>query len=74
MKVVLSDFSKQRLSVQQDFNLLDGKLNYFKTDAKASRVERLDILNKIKYVATDAHPDVMRNLIKDIIELKIWKQ
>ena len=74
MKFVISDFSKQRLSVQQDFNLLDGKLNYFKTDAKASIVERLEILNKIKYVATDAHPDVMRNLIKDIIELKIWKQ
>ena len=38
IKVVISGFSKQILSVQQDFNLLYGKLNDLKTDAKVSRV------------------------------------
>ena len=54
--------------------MLDGKLNDLKTDAKASRVERLELINKIKYVATNAHPDSMLHLIKESIELKIRKQ
>ena len=37
VKLVLSDFSKQQLSVQHDFNMLDGKLSDLKTDSKASR-------------------------------------
>ena len=41
MEVVLSDFCKQRLSVQQDFNLMDEKLNDPKTYSKDSRVEML---------------------------------
>ena len=60
MKVVLSDFLKQQPSVQQDFNLLGGKLNDLKTGAKAYRVERLDLHTKIKDVATNAHPDTTR--------------
>ena len=43
-KVVLSNFCKHRLPAQQNFNLLDGKLNDLKTDVKASIVERLDII------------------------------
>ena len=74
MKFVISDFSKQRLSVQQDFNLLDGKLNDPETDAKSSIVERLKLLTKIKDVAKNDHPDVMRNLIKESIELEMRKQ
>ena len=68
-KVVIYDFRKQRLSVQQDFNLLSGKINDLKTDAKASRFERLELLTNIKYVTTNSHPDAMRHLIKEIIEL-----
>ena len=46
---------------QQDFNLLDGKLNDLNTDAKSSRVEGFDFVTNIKDVATNAHPDAMRN-------------
>ena len=74
MKAVLYDFSKQQISVQQDFNLLDGKLNYLKTDSKASRVERLELLTKIKDIATNAHPDAMWHLFKESIELEMQKQ
>ena len=74
MKFVLSYFFKQRLSVQHDFNLLDGKLNDLNTDDKATRVERLELRTKIKDVATNAHPNAMRHLIKDSIELKMRKQ
>ena len=62
-------FFKQRLSVQQYFNLLEGKLNDLKTDSKASIIERLEIITKIKDVTTNAHPDAMRHLIKDSIDL-----
>ena len=64
----------QRLSVQQDFNLLEGKLNDLKTGSKASIIERLEIINKIKDVATNAHPGAMRHLIKDSIDLEMRKQ
>ena len=74
MKVVLSYFCKQQLPVQQDFNLLDGKLNEIKTDAKAYRIDRLELLTKINDVATNAHPDAMPHLIKDSIELEMRKQ
>ena len=57
MKVVLSDFRKQRLSIQQYFNMLDGEINDLKTDASAYRVERLELVTKIKDVATNTHPD-----------------
>ena len=53
---------------------MDGKLNDFKTDAKASRVEMLELLTKIKDVATKSHPDATRHLIKKSIELKMRKQ
>ena len=69
MKIILSEFCKQQLSVQQYFNLLDGKINDLKTDAKASIFERLELLTNIKYVTTNSHPDAMRHLIKEIIEL-----
>ena len=74
MKVVLSDFLNQQLSVQQNFNMLDGKLNELKTDAKYPRIERLEILSKIKNVATNAHPESMRHLIKRRIDIKTRKQ
>ena len=74
MVVVLSDFSKQRLSVQQNFNLLGGKLNDLKNDSKASIIERLELFRKIKGVATNAHPDVMRHLIKESIDIEMKKQ
>ena len=54
--------------------MLDGILNDIKTDAKASRVERLELLTKDKDVATNAHPDAMQHLGKGIIELEIPKQ
>ena len=73
-KVVIYDFRKQRLSVQQDFNLLDGKINDLKTDSKYSRVERLELLTKNKDVVTKSHPDAMQYLIKESIEIKMWKQ
>ena len=44
MKVFISDFRKQQLSVQHHFKLLDGKLNYLNTDAEASRVEMLELI------------------------------
>ena len=53
---------------------MDGKLNDLKTDARASRVERLELLTKIKDVATNSHPDSTRHLIKESIELKMRKQ
>ena len=74
MKVVLYDFRKQGLSVQQYFNLFDGKLDDLNTEAKDSIVERLERLTKIKDVATNAHPDSMLRLIKENIELKMRKQ
>ena len=73
-KVVIYDFRKQRLSVQQDFNLLDGKINDLKTDSKYSRVERLELLTKNKDVVTKSHPDAMQYLIKESIEIKMRKQ
>ena len=74
MKIVISDFRKKRISVQHYFNLLDRKLNELNTDAKASRTERLEIITKIKYVAKNAHPDAMQNLMKESIDLKMQKQ
>ena len=74
MTNVLSGFCKHILSVQQDFNLLDAKLNDLKNDAKASRIEILGLLTKIKDVSTNAHTDTMRHLIKESIELEICKQ
>ena len=64
MTAVISDFSKQRLSIQQYFNLMDGKLNELKTGAKSSRIERLELITKFNDVSTNAHPDAMRYLIK----------
>ena len=74
MKVVLSDFLKQQLSVRQIFNMLDRKLNDINTDAKSSRVEILELLSKIRDIATNAHSGVMRHLIKERIELEMQKQ
>ena len=54
--------------------MLDGKLNDLKTDDKASRIERLDLVTKIKDVATNAHPDATQHLIKKSINLEIRKQ
>ena len=51
-----------------------GKINDFKTDYKASRIERLELLTKINDVATKFHPDAIRYLIKEIIEIKMRKQ
>ena len=53
---------------------MDGKLNEIKTDAKAYRIDRLELLTKINDVATNAHPDAMPHLIKDSIELEMRKQ
>ena len=74
MKVIISGFCKQQLSVQQDFNLLGRKINDLNTDAKASIVGRLERLTKIKDVAKNAHPDVMQNLIKESIVIEMRKQ
>ena len=74
MTAVISVFCKQRLSVQRYFNMLDRKLNDLKTHYKASRTERLELLAKINDVATNAHPDAIRYLIKENIEIEIRKQ
>ena len=74
MKVVLSDFRKQWLSIQQYFNMLDGEINDLKTDASAYRVERLELVTKAKDVAKNAHTDAMWNLIKESIDLEMRKQ
>ena len=44
MTDVLSDLHTHSLSVQQDFNLLDEKLNDPKTDDKSSITERMELL------------------------------
>ena len=69
MTDVLYDFFKQRLSVQLDFNLLDRKLNEINTNSKAYIIERLELLTKINYISTNAHPDAIRYLIREIIEI-----
>ena len=74
MKVVISDFCKQWIFIQQDFDMLDGKLNDLKTEAKASRVKRLELLTKIKDIATNPHPYYMWHLIKESIELEMQKK
>ena len=71
MKIVIYDFPKKQISVHHHFNLLGGKLNDLKTDAKPSIVERLEILTKIKYVATNAFPDAMWDLMKESIDIKM---
>ena len=53
---------------------MDGKLNDLKTYAKASRIERLELLTKINYVTTNTHPDTIWYLIKEIIEIEMRKQ
>ena len=74
MKIIIYDFLKKQISVHHYFNLLGGKLNDLKTDAKPSIVERLEILTKIKDVVTNAHPDTKRYLIKESIGIKRRKQ
>ena len=74
VKVVFSNFCNQRLSFQHDFNMLDGKINDLNTDAKSSRVERLEILIKIEDAVTNHHPDAMRHLIKESIDIEMQKQ
>ena len=64
MTAVLSDFHNHSLSIKQGFNMLERKINNLKTDAKASRIERLELLTKINDVSTKAHPDAIRYLIK----------
>ena len=54
--------------------MLDGKLNDLKTDDKASRIERLELINIINYFETNAHPDAIQNLIKQNIELEMRKE
>ena len=71
MAIVLSNFFKQHLSVQQYFNLLEGKLNDLKTDAKVSRIESLGLLTKFNDVATNTHPDAIRYFIQDIIYIEM---
>ena len=53
---------------------MDRKLNELKTGAKASRIERLELLTKIEDFETNSHPAAMRNFIKEIIELEMRKQ
>ena len=51
-----------------------SKINELKTDAILSRIKILELLTKTNYVTTNAHPYAMWYLIKESIELKIWKQ
>ena len=74
MTAVLSDFHNHSLSIQQGFNMLERKINNLKTDAKASRIERLELINIINYFETNAHPDAIQNLIKQNIELEMRKE
>ena len=50
------------------------KLIDLKTDAKASRIERLELLTKINYVAKNANRNAIQYVIKEIIELEMRKK